>query len=178
MPMAFEDRATHRTGGHSSRRLTRACPFEDVTSVAEPELQDPGQVGMARANPCDGIGLEPARLDLHGTFPVLPVAVLDNECHGRSEGLAASHAADDPRCVLLDLLALAAPVTSLAAAQVGIDIARGIKRQTGRHAFDDHGQLRPVGLAGCQKSKHLQRDCIGERDSVRVVSLWRRDTER
>ena len=45
---------------------------------------------------------------------------------------------------MLDLLAFAAPVPTLAAPEVRVDIARGVEWQTRRDTLDDDGQLRAV----------------------------------
>ena len=117
----------HRAGGNASRGLAGARPLENVARIGEPEFQHAGQVGMPRAYARDALGLEPAGFDLHRSFPVLPVAVLDDERHRGSERPASADAADDARGVLLDLLPLAPAVTTLAAAEVGIDVARGVE---------------------------------------------------
>ena len=173
-PIEFEESPRHRTGGNPRRGLPRACPLEDVTRIGEAELEDPGEVGVAGADPRDPLGPEPARLHLHRTLPVLPVAVLDDQRHRRAQRLATAHAADDSGGVVLDLLALAAPVTALAPVQVRIDGSPGVERQSRRDALDDDGELRAVRFAGGEEAKHLANDCMGGRAAVPLQAAARR----
>ena len=69
--------------------------------------------------------------------------------------------------VVLDLLALAPAVAALAPSEVGVDIALGVERQPRRDALDDDGELRTVGLAGGQKTKHLQAIVLASASSPR-----------
>ena len=119
---------------------------------------------MTGADARDPLRCESPRLHLHRSLPVLPVAVLDDERDRRAERLAAADAADDPGRVVLDLLAFTPPVSTLTAAEVGVDVAGGVERHAGRQALDDHRELRAVRFAGREKSKHLQRIVLASAD--------------
>ena len=43
---------------------------------------------------------------------------------------------------------------ALAALQIDVDLPASIELQPRRHAIDDHGELRPMRLAGREKAKH------------------------
>jgi hypothetical protein len=139
-----DERPAHSTGSNPRGRLARAGALEDVAGVIEPVLQDPRKVGVAGAYARHPLGFESARLHLHGSLPVLPVTVRDHEGDRRSKRLATAHAADDLRGVVLDLLTLASPMTTLTATQIGINITGRVEWQACRDPFDDHRELGAV----------------------------------
>ena len=64
----FEERPADGAGRYPGGGLTRARPLEDVARIGEPELEDPGEIGMTGANPGHGVGLEPADSTCIGSF--------------------------------------------------------------------------------------------------------------
>jgi hypothetical protein len=158
-------------GGDAGGRLARRGSLEDVPDVREAVLEGAGQVGVAGSDPGHrGRPLVPGgdegeellrvgvgeRLDLHDPRPVLPVAVPDEEEDRRTQGPAVADPRDDLGPVLLDLLAGAATVAALPAAQVEGD-GLGGKGQPGREALDGHPEEGAVGLAGGQEAKGRHR---------------------
>ena len=81
------------------------------------------------------------------------VPVLEHERHRAADGEPAADTAHDPSEIRLDLLAAAPPMAALAAREVASQVVlRNL--QAGGQALDDDGELRPMRLAGGEKSKH------------------------
>ena len=74
--------------------------------------------------------------------------------YDRAERATAAHSSRDLCAVALDLLALAPAMSALPAAQVGVEVTRGLEVEAGGNAVDDHGQLRTMRFAGCQEPQH------------------------
>ena len=84
---------------------------------------------------------------IHRRLPVLVIEIANDDCHRRSERLAAADPSDDLRLVMLDLHPPATPVPVLPSGKIAID-ARPVEPHTRRHPGDDDGELRSVRLAG------------------------------
>ena len=80
------------------------------------------------------------RGDLHHAGPVLPVAVLNQQQDGGAERFAVAHAAANPRTVLLDGLARAAAVATLASAHINLKGGFGERHARG-HPLNNDAEL-------------------------------------
>src|SRR5919106_54796 len=83
---------------------------------------------------------------IHAPRPVLVVAVADDERERRPERAAVPQAREHLDLVRLDLLARAAPVPLLAAAEIRLDRV-ALEHEPGREPGDDRDERRPVRLA-------------------------------
>ena len=146
-----QERLRDRARRDDHGRVPGACPLERVADVGEAVLEHAREIGVPGPRQRHRLLALPGRLALgrpraHPPRPVLVVAVADDERERRAERAAVPEAGVDLDLVGLDLLARAAPVALLAAAQVRVD--RGlVERQPGRQAADDRDQRRAVRLA-------------------------------
>ena len=134
--------AVCRALARSSASRTSASPY--LSTPARSAWPGRGSVTASLPLP---VRLALGRPRAHPPRPVLVVAVPDDERERRAERAPVAEAGVDLDLVGLDLLARAAAVALLAAAEVGVD--RGlVERQARRQAADDRDQRRPVRLAG------------------------------
>ena len=140
--------ARHAGRGHPGRCLPGARALQDVAAVIGVRAQGAHQVGMPR--PRRHLAHQIARRLAeggHAIRPVLPIAVGHLKRNGTADGATEADAARDAHRVLLDGHAAAAPVASLAAGQIGVDVIDG-HGQAGRHARHDGCKTRPVTFSG------------------------------
>src|SRR5690606_20575907 len=125
------------------RGFTRAGPFEHVADVAVAELPGAGEVGMAgtrRVHADDllfDLGVD--RPGVHPVFPVLVVAVGDQQRDRAAHRLAVADAGAHLGGVGLDAHASTPSVSQLAAGHVAV-YAFAIQLQTGRKTLDNCSQ--------------------------------------
>ena len=134
------------------RGVARARALERVADVVVAVLEDAGEVGVPGPRQRDGLRALAVRLALgrpraHPPRPVLVVAVADDERERRAERASVAEAGEHLDLVGLDLLARAAAVALLAAAQVGVDRV-AVEQEPGGQAGDDRDERGPVRLAG------------------------------
>ena len=130
--------------------MTRARPLERVADVVVAVLEDAGEIGVPRTRQRDRLRALALRLALglpgaHPPEPVLVVAIRDDERERRAERDRVAQAGEHLDLVGLELLARAAPVALLAAAQVGVDRLT-IESQPCGQAGHDRNERRPVRL--------------------------------
>lgn len=82
-----------------------------------------------------------------------PFGVLDQDCHGRPEGAAVTHSADELKLVLLELLSRSPPETEAAARQFCGDVVLS-HRKIRWQPFDRHHKTLTMTLAGGQEAQH------------------------
>ena len=146
-----DQRARDRGRRHARGRLSRARALQDRPHVVELELLRARQVGVAGAQQRHALDLLVDLPDGHAHAPVgvVVVLVLQPERDRRADRQAVAHAGRDLRAVLLDLLALAAPVAALPPREVHRDQIL-VDAQPRGDALDDRGQALAVRLAGCE----------------------------
>ena len=154
-----QERLGERAARDARGGLARARALEHVADVAEAELPDPGEVGVAGSREVDlgNRGLHRPRV--HPLLPVRVVAVDDLERDRPAEGAAVADAGGDLGAVALDLHPAAAAVAELAPGHVVVD-RLAVELEPGRQALDDGGQAGPVALPGGDDAQRHARKPI------------------
>ena len=150
MPNVAQQLFGDRAGGDARRGLARRGALEDVAKIAAVVLHPADQIDVPRTRCMHAPLLRLGGVDVphaHRRFPVLEIAIADDDRDRRAERLAAANAADDLDLIVLDLHPPAAPVAVLAPRHVAIDPLT-VEPHARRHAGDDDRQLRAVRLAG------------------------------
>ncbi len=144
-PNSCEDGARDGAGRHARGRFARAGPFEDVAQIFARVLQSAGQIRVTRTRARHRGAVRAAGrvgrvgLDAHRVLPVRPVAVSNFERDRTAERLAAAHARENLRAILLDRHPAAASIPQLSSCEIGREIGR-TERHAGRNAFNDHDE--------------------------------------
>ena len=146
-----EQRLRDGAGGDDHRRVPGTGALEGVAGVGEAVLEHAGEVGVAGPRQRDRLLALAFRLALgreraHPPRPVLVVAVPDDERERRPERPPVAEARVHLDLVGLDLLARAAAVALLAAAEIRVD-RRLVEDEARRQPADDRDQRRAVRLA-------------------------------
>ena len=136
-----------RARRHPRRGFARAGPLEHVAHVGVAELEDPGEVGVARARQVHLLHLRIDRPGVHPLLPVGVVAVLDQERDRAAERAAVADAAADDRAVRLDLHPSPAAVPELPAGEVRVDVGR-LELEARGQALEHGHQTGAVRLSG------------------------------
>src|SRR5579863_3118161 len=93
------------------------------------------------------------RIRRHALFPVLEVAICDNEGHRTAHRAPESNSGDNPYLVLFDQHPAPAPITLLAAGQIVIDAAE-VDIEAGWSSLNHRNQFGAVRFTGGQKTQH------------------------
>ena len=145
-PDRREQRLRDRAGRDVHRGVPRARALERVARIVEAVLERAREVGVPRPRQRHRLRALARRLALrrpraHPPLPVRVVAVADDERERRPERAPVPEPREHLDLVLLDLLARAAAVALLPAAQVGVD----------RFPFDD--EARGQALRGSRRAQ-------------------------
>src|SRR6266576_4293602 len=89
----------------------------------------------------------------HFLCPVFPIAILDAQSDGRTDGFAPTDSRTNLRLVLFDKHAPAAAVALLAAPKIVVNFVDSDGKPR-RHPIDDHGQTGAVGFSRCKVAQH------------------------
>ena len=146
-------------GDSASCGFSRRGPFEDVASVVGVIFHHSGKVGVTRPR-CPERARRAALADGHLFFPLGPLGVADKDGHGRAEGSAKTHAAEDLNPILLDGHPSTPPVAESTPGEF-IGNARSCDLDTRRQSLDHRDQTRPMRLPSSEKPKHR-----------RMVRIW------
>ncbi len=157
-PDGLEESLGHRPGRHDHRGVARRGSFECVPDVVVAVLHDAGEIGVPRPRERHRLLALPRRLagrrpGAHAPRPVLVVAVRDEECERRTEGLPVTKAREHLDLVGLDLLTRTAAVPLLAAGEIALHRVP-VELESCREPRHDGHECRPVRLA---RGRKLQR---------------------
>ncbi len=136
-----------RAARHARSRLTRAGALKDVSDVAEAVLLGADEIGVTGPGQVD---LRDVRLDRPRAHPLLPVgvvAVVHLQRDRPAKRSPMTYATGHYSAITLDLHPAATAVAELTTGEVAVD-RLAVEHKTGRHALDDAGEPRAVGLAG------------------------------
>ena len=127
--------------------LTRRGAFENVADIFKIIFQNARKVRVTGTRTRHDFGFPAiARISRHPLFPILEVAIYDDEGDGAAQCAPEADTRNWPRLILLDEHPAPAPVTFLAARKVVVNLCE-VDFESRWHAFDNGDQLGAVRFA-------------------------------
>ncbi len=143
-----------RADRDARRSLTRRRALEHIANIVKIVFEHARQIRVSRTRPRDHLGLARiGRIRGHSFFPVLEIAIGDDERDRTAHRAPEADSRDRTNLVLFDQHPAAAAVAFLAARELMVDACE-IDLEAGGYALDHRDEFGAVRFTGGQKTEH------------------------
>ena len=131
----LQESSSYGSNSYSGGCLSGTGSFQNGPDILETIFNHSRQVSMSRAGTGHRLDFFLYRGNTHLFLPVLPIAVLDEQCDRAAYGEPIADAGDDFSLIIFNLHARAAPIALLATPEFFVDVTF-LQRKVSYHPFN------------------------------------------